>query len=152
MHKSQGEGRPRRRGASAEFFETTGGEAPTKELMDGIDISWSRLGATSIQSDINNMIQQFQIDQPSAIVPSLVSLYTKVKALPNSVWRNYELQQIQSLIKDAAGIFIEASTQKAQVIPGEQLNVQVLINQRSSVNAQLINLQLPGKDSSLQKT
>jgi LmbE family N-acetylglucosaminyl deacetylase len=151
MHKSQGEGRPRRRGASAEFFETTGGEAPTQELMDGIDISWSRLGATAIQSDINKMIQQFQIDQPSTIVPSLVSLYTKVKALPNSVWRNYELQQIQSLIKDAAGIFIEASTQKAQVIPGEQLSLQVLINQRSSVNAQLINLQLPGKDSSLQK-
>jgi LmbE family N-acetylglucosaminyl deacetylase len=151
MHKSQGEGRPRRRGASAEFFETTGGEAPTKDLMDGIDISWSRLGATAIQSDINKIIQQFQLDQPSAIVPSLVSLYTKVKALPNSVWRNYELQQIQSLIKDAAGIFIEASTQKAQVIPGEQLSLQVLINQRSSVNAQLINLQLPGKDSSLQK-
>ena len=151
MHKSQGEGRPRRRGASAEFFETTGGEAPTKDLMDGIDISWSRLGATAIQSDINKIIQQFQLDQPSAIVPSLVSLYTKVKALPNSVWRNYELQQIQSLIKDAAGIFIEASTQKAQVIPGEQLSLQVLINQRSSVNALLINLQLPGKDSSLQK-
>ena len=151
MHKSQGEGRPRRRGASAEFFETTGGEAPTKDLMDGIDISWSRLGATTIQSDINKMIQQFQIDQPSAIVPSLVALYTKVKALPNSVWRNYELQQIQSLIKDAAGIFIEASTQKAQVIPGENLGLQVLINQRSSVNTQLINLQLPGKDSSLQK-
>ncbi len=151
MHKSQGEGRPRRRGASAEFFETTGGEAPTKELMDGIDISWSRLGATTIQSDINKMIQQFQIDQPSTIVPSLVALYTKVKALPNSVWRNYELQQIQSLIKDAAGIFIEASTQKAQVIPGENLGLQVLINQRSSVNTQLLNLQLPGKDSSLQK-
>ncbi len=151
MHKSQGEGRPRRRGASAEFFETTGGEAPTKDLMDGIDISWSRLGAITIQSDINKMIQQFQIDQPSTIVPSLVALYTKVKALPNSVWRNYELQQIQSLIKDAAGIFIEASTQKAQVIPGENLGLQVLINQRSSVNTQLINLQLPGKDSSLQK-
>ena len=151
MHKSQGEGRPRRRGASAEFFETTGGEAPTKDLMDGIDINWSRLGATTIQSDINKMIQQFQIDQPSTIVPSLVALYTKVKALPNSVWRNYELQQIQSLIKDAAGIFIEASTQKAQVIPGENLGLQVLINQRSSVNTQLINLQLPGKDSSLQK-
>ncbi len=151
MHKSQGEGRPRRRGTSYEFFETTGGEAPVNDLMDGIDIRWSRLGAASIQTEVNNLVNQFQIDQPSAIVPSLVSLYTKVKALPNSVWRNYQLQQIQSLIKDAAGIFIEASTQKAQVIPGEQLNMQVLINQRSSVNAQLISLQLAGKDSLLQK-
>ncbi len=152
MHKSQGEGRPRRRGASYEFFETTGGEAPVNDLMDGIDISWSRLGAASIQTEVNNLVKQFQIDQPSAIVPSLVALYTKVKALPNSVWRNYQLQQIQSLIKDAAGIFIEASTQKAQVIPGENLGLQVLINQRSSANAQLVKLQLPSKDSLIQKT
>ncbi len=152
MHKSQGEGRPRRRGASYEFFETTGGEAPVNDLMDGIDISWSRLGAASIQTEVNNLVKQFQIDQPSSIVPSLVALYTKVKALPNSVWRNYQLQQIQSLIKDAAGIFIEASTQKAQVIPGENLGLQVLINQRSSVNTQLLKLQLPSKDSLIQKT
>jgi hypothetical protein len=72
--------------------------------------------------------------------------------LPNSVWRNYQLQQIQSLIKDAAGIFIEASTQKAQVIPGENLGLQVMINQRSSANAQLVKLQLPSKDSLIQKT
>ncbi len=152
MHKSQGEGRPRRRGASFEFFETTGGEAPTKDLMDGIDIGWSRLGATSIQTEVNNIVKQFQIDQPSAIVPSLVSLYTKVKSLPSSVWSNYQLQQIQSLIKDASGIYMEASTQKAQVIPGETLSVQVLINQRSSVNTQLVKLQLPSKDSLMQKT
>lgn len=152
MHKSQGEGRPRRRGVGYEFFETTGGEAPVNDLMDGIDISWSRLGAVSIQTEVNNLVKQFQIDQPSAIVPSLVALYTKVKALPNSVWRNYQLQQIQSLIKDAAGIFIEASTQKAQVIPGENLGLQVLINQRSSANAQLVKLQLPSKDSLIQKT
>ena len=49
MHKSQGEGRPRRRGAIYEFFETTGGDAPKKDLLDGIDISWSRLGAPSVQ-------------------------------------------------------------------------------------------------------
>jgi LmbE family N-acetylglucosaminyl deacetylase len=152
MHKSQGEGRPRRRGASFEFFETTGGEAPVKDLMDGIDIGWSRLGATSIQTEVNNIVKQFQIDQPSSIVPSLVSLYTKVKTLPTTVWRNYQLQQIQALIKDASGLFIEASTQKAQVIPGETLSVQVLINQRSSVKTQLVKLQLPSKDSLMQKT
>ena len=151
MHKSQGEGRPRRRGASYEFFETTGGDAPVNDLMDGIDIGWSRLGAASLQTELNNILKQFQIDQPAAIVPSLVSLYTKVNSLPNSVWKNYQLQQIQSLIKDAAGIFIEASTQKSQVIPGETIGVQLLINQRSAANTQLVKISLPAKDSMLQK-
>ncbi len=152
MHKSQGEGRPRRRGASYEFFETTGGEAPINDLMDGVDISWSRLGAASIQTELSNLIKRFQIDQPSAMVPSLVALYTKVKALPKTVWRNYQLDQIQSLIKEVAGIFIEASTQKAELIPGENLGLQVFINQRSSANTQLVKLQLPSKDSLIQKT
>ena len=151
MHKSQGEGRPRRRGASYEFFETTGGDAPVNDLMDGIDIGWSRLGAASLQTELNNILKQFQIDNPAAIVPSLVSLYTKVNSLPNSVWKNYQLQQIQSLIKDAAGIFIEASTQKSQVIPGETIGVQLLINQRSAANTQLVKISLPAKDSMLQK-
>ncbi len=151
MHKSQGEGRPRRRGASYEFFETTGGDAPVNDLMDGIDIGWSRLGAASLQTELNKILKQFQIDQPAAIVPSLVSLYTKVNSLPNSVWKNYQLQQIQSLIKDAAGIFIEASTQKSQVIPGETIGVQLLINQRSAANTQLVKISLPAKDSMLQK-
>ena len=151
MHKSQGEGRPRRRGTSYEFFETTGGDAPKNDLLDGVDISWSRLGAASIQEDIAAIVKQYQIERPAASVPALVALYTKVNALPKTVWRNYELQQIQYLIKEAAGIFIEASTQKAQVIPGETLAVQVLINQRSENPSILGQVQISGKDSVINK-
>lgn len=151
MHKSQGEGRPRRRGSSLEFFETTGGEAPTKDLMDGIDLGWSRLGASAIQEQVATIIQQFKIENPSAVVPALVKLYGQVNVLPNSIWKNYELAQIQSLIKDAAGIFIEATSQKAQVFPGESLGVQILINQRSTTNSRINHIQLSGKDTVLQK-
>ncbi len=151
MHKSQGEGRPRRRGTSYEFFETTGGDAPMNDLLDGIDIGWTRLGAASIQEDIAIISKQFNIENPAASVPSLVALYSKVKALPKSVWKNYQLQQIQSLIKDAAGIFIEASTQKAQVIPGERMSMQVLINQRGAVQSVLKQVLLTGKDSTFNK-
>ncbi|MFM1930424.1 MAG: hypothetical protein RL387_1752 [Bacteroidota bacterium] len=151
MHKSQGEGRPRRRGTSYEFFETTGGDAPMNDLLDGIDIGWTRLGAASIQEDIAIISKQFNIENPAASVPSLVALYSKVKALPKSVWKNYQLQQIQSLIKDAAGIFIEASTQKAQVIPGERMSMQVLINQRGAVQSLLKQVLLTGMDSTFNK-
>jgi LmbE family N-acetylglucosaminyl deacetylase len=151
MHKSQGEGRPRRRGSSLEFFETTGGEAPTKDLMDGIDLGWSRLGASAIQEQVATIIQQFKIENPSAVVPALVKLYGQVNGLPNSIWKNYELAQIQSLIKDAAGIFIEATSQKAQVFPGESLGVQILINQRSTTNSRINRIQISGKDTVLQK-
>lgn len=153
MHKSQGEGRPRRRGPIYEYFETTGGDAPKRTLLDGVDISWSRVGLPEINNQIDSLLlKDFDNDHPEYKVHALVNMYNKVKALPNSVWRNYELQQIQNLIKDAAGLFIEASTQKAQVIPGENISFQILINQRSAAPSNLVHIQLPGKDSIIEKS
>ncbi|MBP9098339.1 MAG: PIG-L family deacetylase, partial [Ferruginibacter sp.] len=43
MHKSQGEGRPRRRGQLIEYFSGTGGDTPVYSLMDGIDTTWARI-------------------------------------------------------------------------------------------------------------
>ncbi|WP_153799273.1 PIG-L family deacetylase [Foetidibacter luteolus] len=43
QHKSQGFGVPRQRGQAFEYFVTTGGEAPTANLMDGVETTWLRL-------------------------------------------------------------------------------------------------------------
>mgnify|MGYP003349437092 FL=1 len=59
MHKSQGEGRPRRRGSSFEFFETTGGETATKDIMEGVNTSWDRLNAPQIQTSINDILKNY---------------------------------------------------------------------------------------------
>jgi len=61
MHKSQGEGRPRRRGESFEYFETTGGDAPQNDLMDGIDIGWSRVNPIDTsESNLARMYRDFK--------------------------------------------------------------------------------------------
>ena len=48
MHKSQGEGRPRRRGSIYEFFELTGGEPAKNDIMDGVNIGWSKITSTEM--------------------------------------------------------------------------------------------------------
>ena len=56
MHKSQGEGRPRRRGPSLEYFLTTGGEAPKQSLTDGVIADWNRVeGGSNIQFQVNEI-------------------------------------------------------------------------------------------------
>jgi LmbE family N-acetylglucosaminyl deacetylase len=152
MHKSQGEGRTRRRGSIYEFFETTGGEAPVNDLMDGVDISWRRLSASNIQLQVDEIIKHYQIDNPAASVKSLVELYQQINKLPNSVWKTYKLTQVKDIIQQAAGIYMEAVTQQAQVIPGDPLTIQVLLNQRTNVNAVVEKISVPLKDSFLQKT
>ena len=147
MHKSQGEGRPRRRGSSFEFFELTGGEPATTDMMDGVKTNWDRLQAPGIQLAINDIIKHYEIENPAKSVPALVNLYKLITALPNSLWRNYKLSELQSIIKDAAGIYMEASSQQQEVFPGTNLQVQLFFNQRSNATAVLEKISLPGKDS-----
>jgi LmbE family N-acetylglucosaminyl deacetylase len=151
MHKSQGEGRPRRRGASYEYFELTGGEPAQKDIMDGVNTSWSRLQAASVETSIDKIVSTFNINNPASAVPGLVKLYQQINALPVSNWRNYKLEQVQDIIKSCAGIFIEATSQQQQVIPGEVIPVQFLFNQRSNANSVLQLVQLPSKDSVMNK-
>ena len=151
MHKSQGEGRPRRRGASYEFFELTGGDSAKTDIMDGVNTSWSRLQAASVETSIDKIVSTFNINNPASAVPGLVKLYQQINALPVSNWRNYKLEQVQDIIKSCAGIFIEATSQQQQVIPGEIIPVQFLFNQRSNANSVLQLVQLPSKDSVMNK-
>lgn len=151
MHKSQGEGRPRRRGASYEFFELTGGDSAKTDIMDGVNTSWSRLQAASVETSIDKIVSTFNINNPASAVPGLVKLYQQINALPVSNWRNYKLEQVQDIIKSCTGIFIEATSQQQQVIPGEVIPVQFLFNQRSNANSVLQLVQLPSKDSVMNK-
>jgi LmbE family N-acetylglucosaminyl deacetylase len=155
MHKSQGEGRPRRRGSYFEFFQHLNGDSAIMDIMDGVVTNWSRLNAPKIQSSIQKIISTYKIDQPAAIVPSLVQLYQDVKGLPESQWKTYQLNLIQSTIESASGLLVEATTTKQQVVPEGDLTIQVLVNQRSNLNTNLVKMQFLSnrliiKDSSLQ--
>ena len=147
MHKSQGEGRPRRRGPIFEYFENIGGDKPLNDIMDGVSTNWTRLSAASIQKDIAVIVQQYNIQDPAASVPALVSLHESISRLPNSNWKSFKLQELQELIKESAGIFIEATSQQRQVVPGANFQVQFLLNQRSNSIATLQQVILPGKDT-----
>ena len=150
MHKSQGEGRPRRRGQVYEYFETTGGDAAKNDLMDGVVTDWKRIdGGEKIEIMINGIIRNFNFAQPELSVTSLVQLYKAIKALPESNWRNRKLSETQNTIEECAGLFTEATSNQQYVVQGNVLNVSFFFNERTSVNATIKNIQLEGFDSSL---
>jgi len=150
MHKSQGEGRPRRRGMFKEYFLTTGGDAPVNDLMDGINTGWSRLeGGKPIEDKINRLIAQFNFEQPEASVPALVALYTSVKKLPESGWRNKKLEEIQDLIESCSALFTEVTTSQEWAVQGEPVMANFFFNMRKEVGAVLKSVKLGSFDSSL---
>ena len=158
MHKSQGEGRPRRRGAIYEFFELTGGDSAKKDIMEGVNIGWSKITtndkeAMAIESAISAIAKQFQTENPAASVPALVKLYAQIQLLPISKWSAYKLEELKNIIKDCAGLLVEATTQQQQFVQGENLKFQFLLNQRSSVDAKLLTVSWPqGTDSAFNKS
>jgi LmbE family N-acetylglucosaminyl deacetylase len=157
MHKSQGEGRPRRRGSYFEFFQHLNGDTAKVDLMEGVVTNWTRIGAPEIQSAVQQLIQNYRIEEPAKIVPALVALYRQVKGLPNHPWKDYQLALIQSTIEDAAGLLVEASTTKQKIAQGGTMSIQVLVNQRSKATSTLGAIQVLAdktivKDSVLAKS
>ena len=152
MHKSQGEGRPRRRGSITEYFEWVAGEKASKDIMEGVNTNWSRFNAMEIHDVVSQIIQEYKIENPEKSVKNLVQLYQLVNKLPSSVWKNYKLDEIKSLVRDCAGLFMEATTTQQQVFPGKNLPILLSINQRANVQANLGCVKLPGKDSVFNKT
>ena len=149
MHKSQGEGRPRRRGTSLEYFSPVAGDPPKTDLMDGVDITWSRIpGGTAIQEQVNQLIRQFNFEQPEASVPALVKLYTAMQSLPESNWKNKKMQEVQQLVEACSAIFAEVTTQQEYAVQGESVTASFFFNKRKQVQATLKYIQLPTMDSS----
>jgi len=150
LHKSQGEGRPRRRGQLFEYFTTTGGSAPKNDLMDGITIDWKRItGGEKIQSMINEIISGYNIDKPEMSVAALVKLYTAIQELPDGNWRNKKLMEVQQLIEECSALFAEATSAQQNVVQGDTLRMTFFINNRKEINASLKNIEAEGFDSAL---
>ena len=120
--------------------------------MDGVNTSWTRLSTSDIQETIKNILQSYSLEQPEKSVPALVKLYKSVSSLPSSGWKSYKLDQIKSIIQSCAGLFVEATTQQQQVIPGSILPIQFSMNQRMNVPTMFVKLSFPDKDSIINST
>ena len=144
MHKSQGEGRPRRKGEIIEYFTTIVGEAPTNSLLDGVSTDWTRLGqnGASIASAIDAVIVSYNPLQPTLSLPALVKIYEQVKELPASVWRSHKLNTLQQIIEAAAGLSVEAFTVSEKAVQGDSISFTCAINNRSAATVRLENIRV----------
>lgn len=159
MHKSQAEGRPRRRGEVFEYFVTTGGDTAKTDIMEGINTGWERLkvdtvlqtvttqGKTSsipinnkaqidsIQLLLQQVLQQYDFKSPDKSVPSLVKLYRKIESLKTSdqLWKLQKLKELKEIIEFASALFVEAYTQQETALKGDSVRVSYFINKRSDV-------------------
>jgi LmbE family N-acetylglucosaminyl deacetylase len=142
QHKSQGFGVPRQRGDSYEYFTTTGGTAPTNDLLDQVNTTWGRItNSKKIQQSIDNIIQQYNFNNPAASTKALAKLYQLLQQQPTNnaseyYWLQEKMKAVSNLIVHTAGLFAEATTTQAQVVQGDSLKLQLWVNVRSNTPIQ----------------
>ncbi len=148
MHKSQGEGRPKRKGQSFEYFAITAGEPLRNDLMDGVITNWERIdGGGKIEIMINSIISNFNLEKPQLSVPALVKIYQAVKALPESYWVNKKKDELQQIIEACSALYVEATSSQSQVVQGDTLKIDFLLNEREDVNVSFKNIKIETFDS-----
>lgn len=149
-HKSQGFGAAASRGESFEFLKTTGGTAPQNDLFDGVVLTWDRVpGASAISASIDKLITSFDLLHPERTVEGLVQLQKQISALPEGYWRSQKLKEVQELIAQCSGLFLDATTPFATATQTDTVRINFSFNNRMGADIVLRRVQVDQFDSTL---
>jgi LmbE family N-acetylglucosaminyl deacetylase len=141
QHKSQGFGSAGMRGDAQEFFEYRKGDRAQKEIFETINTTWTRVkGGERIQLLVEKVIRDFVEENPSASVAALVEVRKQIMSLENSVWKARKLREVEQLIRDCMGLYIEVKSNQYMASPGHALNLSFEVLNRSGVSVSLDNI------------
>ncbi|HZF63268.1 MAG TPA: PIG-L family deacetylase [Chitinophagaceae bacterium] len=149
QHKSQGFGVPSSRGEALEYFSTTGGTAPRADIMDDVITSWKRLnGRDEISQLVAKAVSNFEFEHPEKSLPSLIEIRKALRRLPNGFWKNQKLAEVEALVAQCSGLWMEATTSVAAAVQDDSLRINVSVNNRSGSGITLKTVSVAGFDSS----
>ena len=134
QHKSQGFGVAAQRGSVIEYFKTIKGLAPVDDLMDNVDVAWSRTKDIVLAGTINRIIEKYDVQHPEKSVPALVSLYKKIEQVQDEYWREQKMDAVKELIQNCSGLFLDATTKTQYAVQGDSLKINFVINNRLGAN------------------
>jgi LmbE family N-acetylglucosaminyl deacetylase len=146
QHKSQGFGDAGERGPILEHFVHVAGQAARRDILDGVDISWRRLGgkARAYASAIAQAQRALDRERPDRALPALVRAHRALDALPEVPRVADARSSLERVIAAAAGLFVRAGAASPVGVPGSTVEVQVEVVARSPARVALRQVALPG--------
>jgi LmbE family N-acetylglucosaminyl deacetylase len=145
MHKSQGMGALGTRGSALEHFEVLAGAPASQDILDGVDSTWGRFpGGAAIGPAIDHLLAHFNPLAPSGSVPALLSLRTRLAALPRDAVVADRRRQLDRIVQACLGLYFETTSARAEVVPGEAMHLRHLALLRSEVPVRWLGVRYPG--------
>lgn len=147
-HKSQGFGSAGSRGEQIEFFKATKGDQPSRDLVEGVDITWNKIkGGQAIEKMVNDIAASFDLLHPENSVESLVKLYKQMSGIPGSNWKTQKLKEVKQLIEQCSGLFLDATTSEQFAVQTDSVKINFSFNNRLGTDAVLQRVAMDGIDS-----
>ena len=145
QHKSQGFGSSGRRGESIEFFEFEKGYHAKEDFFENINTTWTRVkGEEKVGTLVTKLINEYDEENPSGSVPTLLQVRKAITSLEDGIWRARKLEEVNNLIRDCMGLFVQATADNYYVAPGDRVTVSYEVVNRSKVPLKLISLESKG--------
>jgi LmbE family N-acetylglucosaminyl deacetylase len=151
MHKSQGFGSARQRGAVIEYFKFLKGDAPDGDLLSGVNTRWDRMrGTETLQQLIEESIRDFKADAPEKSVPALIKIYKQLQSLkPENdyvqYWKSLKLKEAENLLLACSGLWLEALSNDYTGIPGQEIQVTAQLVNRNKTEVQVKGISFFGQ-------
>jgi LmbE family N-acetylglucosaminyl deacetylase len=155
MHKSQGFGSAERRGTWLNDFKNVAGAPAEKDLFEGVDLSWKRMGprGEEIQKLLRKAEEGFQPLHPEASVADLAAAYalfsspSKKSSAPSPAAQSSAAEStgpkqmdpllarkrrdVADAIRACLGLWVEAVASEPSAAPGASVKVATMVLNRS---------------------
>jgi len=154
MHKTQGLGsfaaRTGGAGPNMQTFQLLAGDAPTADIMDGVDTTWNRVpGGAALIPLIDEAIAGFKPTDPAASIPSLLAIRTKLDALPAHPLLQEKRADLDRIITACLGLMVETTVPNAEVVPGEQIPLHHEVQLSASTPVRWVAVRYPSTQGDL---
>jgi LmbE family N-acetylglucosaminyl deacetylase len=144
IHRSQGAGTPSTPGVQPEYFETLVGDAPQRSLFDGIDTTWSRIGAASIGASIDSVITKFDMLSPNRSLNKLLDIRAKINEVRDPFWNQLKIKEIDKIITSCIGLTADLSVPMPIVTNGDTARATMRFTSRAGRPVTILPISLPG--------
>ncbi len=142
QHKSQGFGSAGSRGEALEFFEFEKGYHAKGDLFETVNTTWSRVpGGERVEPLILQLIKDFNEEKPAASVSQLLVVRKEMMTLKDGIWKRRKLEEVNRLIQDCLGLYVQAAAARYAVAPGELIPYTIELTNRSSEGVKLTKIQ-----------
>jgi LmbE family N-acetylglucosaminyl deacetylase len=144
MHRSQGMGAAERKGSAKDYLITQSGPVATRDIFDGIDITWSRIpGGAPVGQIVTQAAKTFDPENPDKTVPLLLKVEKQMATLhdPLADLKQHELSEAIVL---CSGLWLDAATDKYAVTPGGSLKFDATALSRDHLAVQVKSVDIKG--------